>query len=119
MPAPLQRTSVPGVYKRGSRYVVTYRVNGKQRRESARTLDDARRLKRAREAAADRGTLAQSRVTFSEYATEWVERYHGCGSRGFREATRDDYRRDLARAVEFFGPGFRVVRSRPGMSRTS
>jgi integrase len=61
-------------------------------------------LKRAREAAADRGDHEQSlRMTFREYATEWVGRYHGRGRQGFRETTRDDYRRDLERyAFRFF-----------------
>jgi hypothetical protein len=34
MPAPLERTSVPGIYKRGSRYVVTYRLPGSSTRKA-------------------------------------------------------------------------------------
>lgn len=45
----------PGIWKRGSRYVVRYRAGGKYRAESTRTLQDARELKRARETARDRG----------------------------------------------------------------
>ncbi|MBN1527972.1 MAG: site-specific integrase [Thermoleophilaceae bacterium] len=96
MAAPMVRTSVPGVYKRGSRYVVVYTAGGKQRKESARTLAEARKLKAVRQADVARGEFqAASKLTFKEYATEWIERYAGKG-KGFRESTRDDYRRDLA-----------------------
>lgn len=96
MAAKLEKTRHRGIYKRGSRYVVRYRANGAQRQESARTLDEALRLKRARETDRDRGEFeAQSRTPFREYAEEWIERYQGTGRRGFTDATRDDYRRDL------------------------
>jgi len=40
-------------------------------------------------------------VSFREYADEWIERHYG--RRGFRESTRDDYRRDLRNyAYPFF-----------------
>jgi integrase len=92
MAAPLERTRHPGIYKRGSRYVVVYRAGGKQRKESARTLDEARRLKAKRTSQVAEGEFhEQTRVTFQDYAREWVERYQGRGRRGFRESTRDDY----------------------------
>jgi integrase len=92
----MERTNTPGIYKRGSRYVVVYKVDGRQRKESARTYAEARRLKSSREADRDRGDLhQQSRVKFREYAEEWVERHQGRGGRGFRDATRDEYRRAL------------------------
>jgi integrase len=96
MAAKLEKTKTLGVYKRGSRYVFRYRVNGVQRWESCRTLDEARRAKRDRQSAADRGELDErSRVTLHEYAREWVERHQGRGRRGFREGTRDEYRRQI------------------------
>src|SRR5687767_7612249 len=83
MPAPLERTRHPGIFKRGSRYVVVYRVDGAERWESARTLDAARRLT-AKLADRDRGEFQeQSRLKFRTYAEEWVERYQGNGLRGF------------------------------------
>ena len=92
MAAPMEKTRHPGIYKRGSRYVVVYKVDGVQHKESARTLDAARRLKAARTADRDRGELGeQSRVKFRAYAEEWVERYQGNGRRGFTETTREDY----------------------------
>lgn len=101
MAAALKKTRTPGIYKRGSRYAVVYRDSeGRQRQESARTLDEARALKAARTTAVATGEFhAASRVKFRDYATEWVERYQGRGSRGFRESTREDYRRDLRRYV--------------------
>lgn len=55
MAAPLQKTRTPGIYKRGSRYVIVYRVDGKQRYESFRTFDQARRAKAARTTDMQRG----------------------------------------------------------------
>ncbi|HUR86340.1 MAG TPA: tyrosine-type recombinase/integrase [Solirubrobacteraceae bacterium] len=100
MPAPLVKTNERGIYKRGNRYAVIYRDHeGRQRQESARTLDDARRLKRARQTAADQGeAIAPTRLTVGEYARTWIDGYHGRGH-GFRERTRDEYRRDLERYV--------------------
>jgi hypothetical protein len=46
MSATLAKTKTPGIYKRGSRYVVTWRDRaGRQRRQSAGTLAEARDLK--------------------------------------------------------------------------
>jgi integrase len=101
MAAKLTKTRTPGIYRRGSRYAVLYRdAEGRQRQESARTLDEARALKAARTASVASGEFhPASRVKMREYALEWVERYQGRGRRGFRESTRDEYRRDLTRYV--------------------
>lgn len=100
MAAKLERTKTPGVYKRGSRYVFRYRVGGVQRWESCRTLDDARRAKQARQTDIARGEFEErSRVALHEYAREWVERHQGRGRRGFREGTRDEYRRQIEQYV--------------------
>jgi integrase len=99
----MEKTNDPGIYKRktkqgDTRYVVVYYVGGRQKRETARTLKDARRLKAARATDRDRGELFEgSNAPFREYAAEWIERYQGNGRRGFTEATRDEYRRDLKR----------------------
>jgi integrase len=97
----MEKTRYPGIYRRGSRYVVAYRDGrGRQRKQAARTLDEARKVKRALEADRDRGELRErSQVRFREFAEEWVERYQGTGRRGFRESTREDYRDLLARFV--------------------
>jgi len=108
--APLVKTKTPGIYKRGSRYVFSYRVVGKQRWESCRTLEEARRAKAARRTDLDRGEFEQrSRLTLHEYALEWIARYQG-GRRGIRESTRDDYRRILRQYVlVHFPAGLRLT----------
>ncbi len=115
MAAKTEKTKTPGIYKRGSRYMIAYRANGKQRYETFRTLDEARRAKAARTTDVERGEFDErSRVTLHEYAREWVERYQGRGRRGFREGTREEYRRILeAYALKFFPAGVRLTEIAP------
>ena len=103
------------MYRRGSRYCVVVRdQRGKQHKRSARTLAEARDLKAALTADVKRGEFrALSRMTFGEYAPEWIGTYTGRTRRGIREETRADYRRALGLdeqgepigdgAMEFFG----------------
>jgi integrase len=57
-----------------------------------------------------------SRVTLHEYAREWIERYQGNGRRGFREETRDEYRRLLKRyTLTYFPPRLRLGELTPRM----
>jgi integrase len=85
--------------------VFSYRVEGRQKWESARTLDEARLARSARLTDIARGEFdPRSRLTLHEYAREWVERYQGRGRRGFREGTRDDYRRQLDQYVLRYFP---------------
>jgi integrase len=112
---PLEKTATPGIFKRGGRYVVVYRdPTGRQRKAAARTLAEARDLKAELRADIARGEhRAVSKVTFIEYAAEWIRSYGGRTARGIREATRDDYRTALGLdeegnptgngAVAFFG----------------
>lgn len=73
-----------------------YRAGRRQVKESARPYDEARRLKSRRQADAEAGEFhGRSRVTFHQYAREWLDRYQGNGRRGFREHTREEYRRLL------------------------
>jgi integrase len=104
--AKLERTATPGIYKRGSRYVVVFRdPYGRQRKRAARTLAEARELKATFTADVKRGEYrALSKVTFVEYAGEWIDSYAGRTSRGIRDATRDDYRKTIEHeAIPFFG----------------
>ena len=56
--AKLVRTTTPGVYKKASGYVVTfYDRTGKQRKRSAPTLSEARKLKALLTAEAVRGDV--------------------------------------------------------------
>src|ERR671935_2883288 len=102
----LVKTGTPGIYKRGSRYVVVYRdPTGRQRKQAARTLAEARELKATLTADVKRGEYrALSKVTFVEYAAEWGASYQGRTTRGVRHQTLLDYRDALKReAVPFFG----------------
>lgn len=111
MAAKLIRTKTPGIYKRGSRYVFSYRVGGRQHWESCRTLEEARRAKAARQTDIDRGEFKQrSRVTLHDYARDWIDRYQGTGRRGFRDETRDEYRALLEKyALRYFHPSLQLV----------
>jgi integrase len=95
--APLERTKTPGIYARGSRYVVIYRdPSGRQRKRSARTLAEARDLKATLRADVTRGEYRQlSRVSFVDYARSWITTYHGRTSRGIRPETLSEYAADL------------------------
>jgi integrase len=102
----LVKTTTPGIYKRGGRYVLVFRdPHGRQCKRSARTLAEARDLKTALTADVKRGEYrALSKITFGEYATQWLDTYTGRTSRGIRPETLADYRNDLERvAVPFFG----------------
>lgn len=100
MAAPkMEKTKTPGIYKRGSVYVVVFRVDGKQRKEFAATYDAARRLKSRRTTQVSDGEYRPpSKQTLAVYALAWIITYQGKGG-GFRERTRRDYKRDLERYV--------------------
>jgi integrase len=91
------RTGTPGIYRKGSRYVVVFRdPHGKQRKRSARTLAEARTLKAALTADVNRSEyVAETRVSFAEYAVRWIATYDGRTARGIRAGTLRDYRRAL------------------------
>jgi hypothetical protein len=104
MAAKLEKTKTPGIFKRGSRYVFSYRVDGRQRWESARTLDQARNLKSERITDPNRGELEErSTLKLHEYVAEWIDRYQGTSRRGFRDETRSEYRALLNKyALRYF-----------------
>jgi integrase len=107
MAAPLQRTSTPGVYARGSRWVAVYLEDGRQRRRSAPTFRAAREIKvraTAEEAARRAGP------TLHSYALEWVDHYAGRGAHDvINDRTRREYRRLLiAYALAYFAPEERL-----------
>jgi integrase len=101
----LIKTSTPGVYKRGNRYCVIVRDwQGKQRKRSARTLAEARKLKASLTTDVERGEFVDSRITFAQYAPEWIDAYRGRTDKGVKPETLTDYRKTLERdALPFFG----------------
>ena len=96
----LRKTKTPGVFKRVDGagktigYVSVFRGAGRQRKRHARTNEEAKRIKRESETDRDRGELQErTAIGFLRYLDEWVERYRGQERRGFRESTREEYRR--------------------------
>jgi hypothetical protein len=49
MVLPLEPTGVPGVYRRGSKFVVVYRAGSRQHKQAAKTMADARAIKLQRD----------------------------------------------------------------------
>src|SRR6266540_3930118 len=81
----LVRTGTPGIYRRGNRYVVRYRTRqGKTKKEFAKTIAEARDLRAKHRL--DRSRGEESRATFEDYATAWIESYQGRTSHGLRES---------------------------------
>lgn len=87
----------PGIYRRGNRFVVTYRdLHGRARKRFVRTITEAEDLKASVRADKRRGEYRpESRITFAQYASKWIASYSGRTSTGVREATLADYRRRL------------------------
>lgn len=100
-PALVRVKGHPGIFKRGGRYVVTYRdPSGRQRKRFTRTIKEARDVQAMFRADVRRGEYRElSRVTLADYASEWIVSYTGRTSRGLGEGTRDDYRSALDRDV--------------------
>ena len=94
MAAALIRTRTPGVYRRGSRWVATYRVNGRQCKESAATYEQARRIKLSRESSK---TSRGRGPTLCDYTEGWLGRLDARGS--LRPTSRADYEQRLRRWV--------------------
>lgn len=110
MPAKLERTKTPGIYRRhvadcdggrcGCPYAIVWRHRGRQHKATFRTLAEAREAKGNRDAG---DTRPASREPFAEYAQRWIDTYRGRTARGLAERTRRTYRRDLDRwAIPYF-----------------
>jgi integrase len=88
------------VYRRGSRYVVVYRADGRQRKEAVATLAQARELKLRRTA---EESERRRGPTLHAYALGWCDRYAGSGHDTASERTREEYRRLLTTfALRYF-----------------
>jgi integrase len=92
MAAQLLCTAVPGVYRRGSRFVVIDREDGRQRKQAVATFAEARELKMRRRAAV---ITARRGPTLHFYALHRVDRHAGNGHDVVTERTRTEYRRLL------------------------
>jgi integrase len=88
----MEKTKTAGVYKRGGRYVVTWRHRGKPKKEFFATYAEAREAKGQRTAGDRRPT---TKIRFGVYFEGWIETYAGRTARGFSETTRPEYRRSI------------------------
>ena len=103
---PLERTDAPGIYRRGSRYVVVYRVEGRQRKQYASTLAEARAIKIKRDGEA---RALRRGPTLHGFSLSWLDRYAGRGHDSVRANTRREYRRLLVNfALSYFDREVRV-----------
>jgi integrase len=109
-PTGMERTTTPGIYKRGSRYVVVWQHRGRQHKSSHRTLAEAREAKGQRQAGERTPATRQS---FEEYAREWLAGYAGRTGRGFTEGSRRDYERALEQHALPFFRGWRLADIEP------
>jgi integrase len=104
-----RKTRTPGIYKRGmvsaEYYVVRFKdAGGNRREERAETMAEARDLLASRRAEVKAGRYRKIQpVTFNEYADKWSARSVGASGRVLRGPTREEYTRQLARAVAFLG----------------
>src|SRR5829696_7060982 len=117
MALPLEPTDVPGVYRRGSKFVVVYRVDGRQRKQSAETLAGARAIKLQRHGEA---RALRRGPTLHGFSLSWLDRYAGSGHDSARANTRREYRRLLVTfALTYFdaSPGAGSRSRRPAAFR--
>ena len=107
----MEKTRHPGIYKRGSRYVVVWRHRGRQHKSFHRTLAEAREGQGERRRTGER--TPATRASFEDYAREWLDTYAGRTGRGLSETSRNDYRRSIEQhAVPFFS-GYRLADVEP------
>jgi len=92
----LKPTDIPGLYRKGNRYVVRWRHRGRQRERSFRTLTEAKTFKAQTVSGDAAPTSNQTLVT---YAAGWLDAYTGRTSNGLRESTRASYRDVIDRVI--------------------
>lgn len=83
----LIRTDVPGVYRRGRRYVAITRYRGRLVKTYHRTKSEAKEAKAGRDA----GDRPTAREPFARYAERWLIEYRGRTAKGLAPTTREDY----------------------------
>lgn len=96
----LIRTDVPGVYRRGRRYVAITRYRGRLVKTYHRTKGEAKEAKARR----DSGERPTAREPFARYAERWLVEYRGRTAKGLAPSTRADNAYAIREyAIPFFG----------------
>jgi integrase len=95
----MQRTRVPGVFQRGTKFVAVYRdPEGKQRKRAFATQTEAAKFKRSQEVAVEQGTFApDTTMTLHAYYAEWIQTKT-------RNNTREGYAYSWKHIGKHFGP---------------
>jgi integrase len=91
----LVKTRHPGIYRRGSRYVVVHEYRGKQTKRAARTIGEALTIQGEFRQPGGAAYMPAGAQTFAGYAATWLDTYRGRTRRGVGELTREDYARSL------------------------
>ncbi len=99
--AKMVKTRHPGIYKRGSRYIVTWRHRGVQHKESCENMATALEVQGERRKPESRAVT--SRQWFEDYATAWLDSFTGRTARGIASTSLSDYKRSMETyAIPFF-----------------
>jgi integrase len=101
-----ERTSVPGIYRRGSRYEVLYRHRHQQKSRTFKTMTEARAFKARADAGLEKPT---SRERFEDYAREWLTTYRGRTGKGIKARTLKGYERDTRLHTLPYFRGFKLA----------
>ena len=97
---------MPGVYRRGGKFVAVYRERARQHKQSAASLAEARAIKLAHEGHA---RATRRGPTLHAFSLSWLDSYAGSGRDSLRANTRREYRRLLlAFALTYFDDEVRV-----------
>jgi hypothetical protein len=76
---------VPGVYRRGGKFVAVYRERGRQHKQSAESLAQARAIVLAHDA---RARATRRGPTLHAFSLSWLDSYAGSGHDSLRASTR-------------------------------
>ena len=95
----LAKTSTPGIYRRGDRYVVIWRHRGRQHKSFHATLAEAREAKGQRSSRSQHDRQPGTKATMEDYAREWLRTYRGRPGKSCSQRSRAAYLAALDRHV--------------------
>ncbi len=107
----LAKTPYPGIFKRGSRYVVVWYHDGGQHKSFHATLAEAKEAQGIRRQPGRSRPASQRR--FPDYAAEWLNFYDGRSAGGLAPSTRRAYERDMKQRICPFFRRYRLAEIGP------
>lgn len=102
----LEKTRYPGIYRRGTRFVVVWQHEGKQHKSFHRSLAEAREAQGIRRQPGR--TRPASQRMFCDYAHDWLATYNGRTDRGLAPSTEAAYKRDIDGRIGAFFRRYKV-----------